>query len=58
MELEDQFELDLTRPILAGVCASVNDPQPMCRMSLKDLKKSIHMRDKAILLEKINVHSQ
>ena len=30
LELEDHFELDLTRSILAGVCASVDNPQPMC----------------------------
>ena len=52
LELEDYFELKLTRPVLAGVCALDDDSEPVSSLSPRDLKKIIFSRDKAILLEK------
>ena len=52
LELEDYFELKLTRPVLAGVCALDDDPEPVSSLSPRDLKKIIFSRDKALLLEK------
>ena len=52
LDIEDYFELKLTRPILAGVCALDDDPKPVSSLSPRDLKKIIFSRDKALLLEK------
>ena len=52
LDLEDYFELKLTRPVLAGVCALDDDPEPVSSLSLRELKKIIFSRDKALLLEK------
>ena len=60
LDLEDYFELKLTRPVLAGVCALDDDPIPVSSLSPRDLKKIIFKRDKDMLLEKCaaNVNSK
>ena len=52
LKLEDYFELKLTRPVLAGVCALDDDSEPVSSLSPRDLKNIIFSCDKAILLEK------
>ena len=42
----------LTRPVLAGMCALDDDPEPVSSLSPRDLKKIIFSLDKAMLLEK------
>ena len=46
------MNFELTRPVLAGVCALDEDPEPVSSLSPRDLKKIIFSRDKAMLLEK------
>ena len=43
----------LTRPVLAGMCALDDDPEPVSSLSPRDLKKIIFSLDKAMLLESV-----